>query len=64
MLNKHEKAVQAINISPEVTWVATGSNDKKVRRWRLDSSDPTTEPVQLAGHTGNLLAVAFSPDGE
>jgi len=64
MLTGHEKAIQAVAISPDSSWIATGGNDDQVRLWRINSSDPNEDPILLEGHSGNILAVTFSPDSQ
>ena len=46
--------------SPDGKTIASGSEDKTIKLW-----DPTTgrERCTLVGHTGRVLALAFSPDG-
>ena len=41
--------------------MATGSVDKRVRFWQVDSRSPRGSPV--IGHTADVSDVAFSPDG-
>ncbi|MFG3384398.1 WD40 repeat domain-containing protein, partial [Streptomyces sp. NPDC047999] len=43
------------------TLLATGDENGTVRLWDPATRQPTGEP--LTGHTGWVLAMAFSPDG-
>ncbi|MFD0406115.1 NB-ARC domain-containing protein, partial [Kitasatospora sp. NPDC127116] len=56
----HSDAVSTLAISPDGTWLATGSIDKTVRIW---GDAATTETATLTGHTDMVLEVAVSPDG-
>ena len=47
-------------VSPDGKLLATGGYDAAVRLWDLPSG---RERATSKGHTGNLLSVAFSPDG-
>ncbi|CAG6394201.1 hypothetical protein NMG29_19205 [Streptomyces cocklensis] len=51
--------VTALAFSPEGGLAIASS--KKVRLWDTAARKPVTEP--LAGHTGSISSVAFSPDG-
>src|SRR5262249_44614214 len=54
-------AVTGLAYSPDGQRLATCSADHLVKVWNL--SQPTAEPLKLAGHSGPLSSVAFSPDG-
>ena len=41
--------------------IATGSDDKTVKIWNLRTGE---EVKTLTGHSGEVFAVAFSPDGK
>jgi len=63
-LREHKNSVQSIAIHPQGQIVASGSDDKTVKLWRLDTGQ---EMFSLRGHSGLLAgvkAVAFSPDGD
>ncbi|MER7701587.1 NB-ARC domain-containing protein [Kitasatospora sp. NPDC097605] len=59
-LTGHTGGVNAVAISPDGTWLITGSNDGTVRIWDRATS---TQTATLTGHTGWVHAVAISPDG-
>jgi WD40 repeat protein len=46
--------------SPDGKWLATGSDDNKIRLW--DTTDNSLAET-LVGHTGFVNGVTFSPDG-
>ncbi|MFZ2097081.1 MAG: hypothetical protein WAV05_10625 [Anaerolineales bacterium] len=49
-----------LSYSPDGRWLATGSDDHKIRMW--DTADHSLEKI-LTGHTGFVNGVAFSPEG-
>jgi WD40 repeat protein len=59
-LEGHTDAVNAVVISPDGSWIATGSRDKTVRIW-----DPVTAQTSaiFEGHAGGVYGAAVSPDG-
>ena len=63
VLRGHERAVTAVGISPDGSWLATGSDDKTARLWDLQAQDPAVSPVVLRGHENIVFAVGISPDG-
>jgi WD40 repeat protein len=60
-LTGHEGWVQSLAVSPDGTWAASGSGDKTVRIWDLETG---TCRVTLHGHEGEVRSVAITPDGK
>lgn len=54
----HERAVLAVAYNGDGQWVATGSKDGTARIWETSTGK---ERLRLAGHTGQVTAVAFAP---
>ncbi|MFH7027078.1 MAG: WD40 repeat domain-containing protein [Heteroscytonema crispum UTEX LB 1556] len=53
--------MNAIAFSPDGKKIATGSDDKTVKIWKLETGE---EPATLKAHFGGVYAVAFNPDGK
>ena len=67
---KHPDTVTSVSFSPDGKTIATGSADRTIRIWQVDN-DQSAIPygiaplhVTLAGHTGSVTSVSFSPDGK
>ncbi|MEM7015250.1 MAG: hypothetical protein AAF585_27650, partial [Verrucomicrobiota bacterium] len=58
----HDKAVEAIAISPDGSQLAT-SNSGLVRIWRMEDGRPTEMLHELIGNVGTTETLDFSPDG-
>jgi WD40 repeat protein len=56
----HPDSVRATTFSPDGRWLVTGSNDKKVRFWNLETRKLA---LTLENHTDYLTTVRFNPDG-
>ena len=58
---------QVLSLAWSTNILASGSVDTTVRLWDADASKLNTDPVPrgtgLAGHTGGVTTLAFSPDG-
>jgi WD40 repeat protein len=60
VLEGHTAPVRSVAIDPEGTWLASGGDDRVVRRWDLGTGRPMDT---LRGHVGPVRGVAVSPDG-
>ncbi|MFC1716582.1 TIR domain-containing protein [Candidatus Poribacteria bacterium] len=60
-LTGHEGWVNSVAVSPDGKWVASGSDDKTVMIWDLETSECR---ATLEGHTGRAQSVAITPDGK
>jgi RNA polymerase sigma factor (sigma-70 family) len=56
----HRGAVKSVAFSPDGKLLASGSEDRTVKLWRVATGETLTT---LSGHTGHVRAVAFSRDG-
>jgi WD40 repeat protein len=52
--------VRAVAVSPDGRFIVSGSDDRTVKVWELESGRLLRS---LEGHTGGVRAVAVSPDG-
>ena len=60
VLEGHESAVLALAADASGRWLASGSADKTVRLWNLDTSEGRRT---LRNHSDNVSALAFAPEG-
>jgi WD40 repeat protein len=56
----HAREIKSVAFSPDGIRLASGSEDKTVRLWKVASQNALGEP--LCGHNGYVASVAFSPD--
>ena len=59
-LKAHLSSINSMAFSPEGQILASGSADRTVKLWNLDSNVPL---CTLSGHSSLIDTVAFSPDG-
>ncbi len=62
ILHGHKANVRTVDFSPDGTLLASGSKDKSIILWDVETHKPIGEP--LTGHTDRVSQVAFSPDGK
>src|SRR5262249_3350403 len=43
---------------------SSGSDNSTIRLWRLEAGSAPSLPIAMRGHTGGILALAFSGDGK
>src|SRR5436309_1660440 len=56
----HSAWVSSVAFSPDGHWLASGSWDKTVRLWEVETGRTVRT---LQGHTTSVMSVAFSPEG-
>jgi WD40 repeat protein/serine/threonine protein kinase len=61
-LRGHTDGVRSIAVSPDGHILVSGSRDKTLRLWNLDTHQAIGQPLE--GHTDVVNSVAFSPDGK
>ena len=52
--------VRSVSFSPDGQWIASGSEDKTVKIWSVESGECVTT---FNGHSLSVSSVSFSPDG-
>jgi WD40 repeat protein len=60
-LQGHTRYVNSITFSPDGNYLATGSKDKTIKLWSIET---LKEVATLQGHNDSVLSVAFSPDSK
>ena len=58
---EHDYAVWEVDVSPDATRIASGSQDGTVRVWSRSTGEQLLGPL---GHLNRVAAVKFSPDGQ
>ncbi|CAG7845863.1 Uncharacterized WD repeat-containing protein alr2800, partial [Serendipita indica DSM 11827] len=62
ILRGHTGSVNAVAFSPDGRRVVSGSDDRTVRLWDVETGAQIGSPLE--GHTDYVRSVAFSPDGQ
>jgi WD40 repeat protein len=57
----HSSSIFSLAFSPDGKYLASGSEDRTVKVWNIDSQKEVTT---LQGHRYSVRSVAFSPDGK
>ena len=60
-LTGHKDWVNSVAVSPDGKWAASGSDDKTVKIWDLETGECR---ATLEGHTDQVESVAITPDGK
>ncbi|KLO18821.1 WD40 repeat-like protein [Schizopora paradoxa] len=63
----HSGVVSSVALSPDGSTVASGSDDRKIRLWRIDLTSQSSETggtIDLADCAQTVLSIKFSPDGK
>lgn len=58
-LSGHRRPIHALSLSPDSTWLASGSH--KIKLWNLETGEPFRT---LFGHRHWVSSLAISPDGQ
>ena len=56
----HKKLVTSVAFNPQETLLASGSGDKTIKLWNLETK---TEIATLKGHKNWVTSVSFNPQG-
>ena len=62
-LKGHGKSVTSVSFSPNNQYVVSGSGDRTVRIWSVESGECVTRKT-LEGHTDKVHGVSFSPNNQ
>ncbi|TFK65886.1 WD40 repeat-like protein [Pluteus cervinus] len=62
ILKNHQDSVTSVAFSPDGKYVVSGSEDKTVRIWEVETGQQ--KGPSLEGHDNYVTSVAFSPDGK
>jgi len=61
IIQAHNERLSALAFSPDGKLLATGSWDRSVQLWDVETGQPIGGP--LSGHSDTVNGLAFSPDG-
>ena len=59
-IHGHRAAAYSVAFSPDGKLLASGSEDRTIKLWKVATGE---ELAALEGHTGHVLTVAFNADG-
>jgi WD40 repeat protein len=59
-LKGHSGWVQSVAVSPDSTWAVSGSADKTIKTWDLETGQCR---ATLEGHKDKVWSAAITPDG-
>ena len=60
---QHLDAIVAVSMTADGQWAVTGSYDKSVLLWHLETVSAKAQPLHLGEHLGQVLTVAIDPTG-
>ena len=62
----HSESVNAVAVSPDDRWLASGSDDNTIKVWPIKDGklDPDREAITLEKHTKPITSLTFTPDGK
>ncbi len=62
----HSEGVNAVAVSPDDRWLASGSDDTTIKIWPIKDGrlDPDREPITLEKHKKAVTCLTFTPDGK
>ncbi len=59
----HEQEVSSLEVSPDGSTLASGSDDRSIIVWTIGSDGRLTDRHHLLGHTDRINTLSISPDG-
>jgi WD40 repeat protein len=62
----HSEGVNAVAVSPDDRWLASGSDDTTIKIWPIKEGklDPDRDPITLEKHKKAITCLAFTRDGK